>query len=57
MYGITAVMLLALARRMVDTVSSSSIRFSFTGWEVLCTTNTSLPRTLSSTFTLISPSA
>jgi len=48
--------LLAEARRRASERMSSSIKFSFTGAQVGCTIKQSAPRTLSSTFTCISPS-
>src|SRR5512143_2510105 len=52
----TAVMRLADARLNASIIISSSIRWSFTGLDVGCITNTSVPLTFSFTFTFISPS-
>jgi hypothetical protein len=46
----------ALARRAASMRMSSSIRWSFTGVEVLCMRNTSRPRTFSPISAWISPS-
>ena len=46
----------ALARRAASMRMSSSIRWSFTGVEVLCIRNTSRPRTFSPISAWISPS-
>src|SRR2546428_159599 len=56
-YGMTAVIRSAEARRNASTITSNSIKFSFTGGLVDWMTNTSSPRTLSSMRTPISPSA
>src|SRR2546422_113682 len=53
----TAVIRSADARRSASTITSNSIRFSFTGGLVGWITKTSSPRTLSSMRTPISPSA
>ncbi len=50
-------MRVAEARRSASSMMSSSIKWSLTGWEVLCRTNTSAPRMLSSICTLTSESA
>ena len=39
----------ALERLKVSSMMRSSIRFSLAGWQIGCTTNTSVPRTFSST--------
>jgi hypothetical protein len=46
----------ALARLKLSSMINSSMRFSFTGGQVGCTTKTSRPRTSSSMRTEISPS-
>src|SRR3954470_5852666 len=43
-------------RLSASTITSSSIRLSFVGAQVDCSTNTSLPRTFSSSSTITSPS-
>ncbi len=55
-YGIAAVMRAALERRSASTMIIISIRWSLVGAHVDCSTNTSLPRTFSSSSTMISPS-
>ena len=56
MYGTTAVMREAEARRHASTMMSSSIMLSFAGGHVDWRMNTSRPRTFSISSTLISPS-
>src|SRR6188474_1044155 len=56
MYGIAAVTRAADARFNASTSTSTSIRLSFGGEQIDCSTNTSLPRTFSSTSTMTSPS-
>ena len=44
------------ARFSASTITSTSIRLSFVGWQVDCRTKTSRPRTFSSSSTITSPS-
>src|SRR5574340_1658676 len=44
------------ARFSASTITITSIRVSFVGWQVDCSTNTSLPRTFSRISTITSPS-
>ena len=46
----------AEARFSASTITSTSIRLSLVGVQVDCSTNTSLPRTFSSSSTITSPS-
>src|SRR4030066_965197 len=51
-----AVMRPAEARFSASTITITSIRVSLVGWQVDCSTNTSLPRTFSRSSTITSPS-
>jgi hypothetical protein len=50
-------MRVAEARFSASTITITSIRLSLVGWQVDCSTNTSRPRTFSSSSTMTSPSA
>src|SRR3990167_6081610 len=53
---IAAVIRPAEARFSASTITITSIRLSLVGWQVDCSTNTSLPRTFSRSSTITSPS-